>query len=99
MNDLQLSGAQKRNLKSNAHHLKALVQMGKDGASQGFVKELDSQLKIHELLKFRVLNNCLEEADAIKSAIEQADAIFIQKVGNVWTVFRKRHEDSEFPQI
>ncbi|MCB1043592.1 MAG: YhbY family RNA-binding protein [Acidobacteria bacterium] len=99
MNQISLTAAQKRSLKSAAHHLKAVVQMGKEGPSQGFVRELDVQLNTHELMKFRVLNNCLASREDIEHAIVLAHAVLIQRVGHVWTIFRKRHENSAFPEI
>ena len=99
MSEMTLTGSQKRQLKAVAHHLKALVLIGKEGASKGFESELDAQLKIHELMKVRILNNCLDSPEIVKQAIERTGAVVLQQVGHVITVFRKRHGDSAFPEI
>lgn len=92
----ELTSAQRRYLKQQAHHLKPLLQMGKDGATPAFGKALDEQLAAHELVKFKILNNCLASSDEIKSIITSLDAALIQKVGHIYTVFKQRPEDSWF---
>lgn len=93
---LQLTSTQRRFLKQQAHHLKPVVQMGKDGLGGGFLQEVDNQLAIHELIKIRVLNNCLSGDDEIHGGLAQIDATFVQRVGNVWTVFKKKPKESRF---
>lgn len=92
----ELNSAQRRFLKQQAHHLKPLLQMGKDGASHAFGNAMDEQLAAHELVKFKVLNNCLASSDEIKACLEMIQATLVQKVGNIYTVFKQRPEDSWF---
>jgi len=92
----ELKSAQRRYLKQQAHHLKPLVQMGKDGPSDAFSRQLDEQLGAHELVKVRILNNCLSGSEEIKAMFAAIGALVIQKVGNVYTVFRQKPEDSWF---
>lgn len=48
-----LSNAQTRKLKSAAQRLKAIVKMGRQGLSQGFLQTVDEALKRHELVKVK----------------------------------------------
>ena len=92
---MQLTSAQKRYLKQLAHHLKPLMQIGKDGVSPPFVKQLLEQLDAHELIKLRVLNNCESTREEIEAPLLAADVALIQKVGHVYTVFKQRPRDSQ----
>ena len=92
---VKLSSAQRRYLKQLAHHLKPLLQLGKEGPSPKFVREVVTQLDSHELLKMRVLNNCMAPASDIVAALEEQDVTVVQKVGHVYTLFLQREQDSE----
>lgn len=47
-----LTGKQKRFLRSEAHHLKAIFQVGKDGVSENMIEQLNDVLEKENLLKF-----------------------------------------------
>lgn len=96
MHSQKLTSTQHRYLKQQAHHLKPLMQMGKEGPTPSFTTALGEQLLAHELLKFRVLNNCLASKEDICAMVANAEARLIQQVGHVYTVFKQRTEDSWF---
>lgn len=96
MSSLKLTSAQRRYLKQHAHHLKPLLQMGKDGASPAFGQALDEQLGAHELVKFKILANCLASSDEIQGMLTSIKATLVQKVGHIYTAFKQRPEDSWF---
>ena len=97
---LSLTPGQRRYLKQLSHHLKPLLQMGKDGPSTAFLGQLSEQLQAHELIKVRILNNCEFTAEEIQAGFNQAEVTVVQKVGHVFTVFKPREEKSriELPQ-
>jgi len=92
MSALVLSTAQRRYLKQLAHHLKPLLQLGKEGPSEGFITQLEEQIHAHELIKIRVLNNCEYTAEEIETPFAAAGITLVQKIGNVYTVYRGREE-------
>ena len=92
---MTLIPVQRRYLKQLAHHLKALLQMGKEGPSGGFLTQLQEQIEIHELIKVRILNNCEFKKPEIEAAIGSVGITLVQKVGHVYTVFRQREENSQ----
>ncbi|MFK7988019.1 MAG: ribosome assembly RNA-binding protein YhbY [Sandaracinaceae bacterium] len=49
-----LTGAQKRQLRSLAHHFDPVVRVGKEGVSESVVAAADQALTDHELIKVRV---------------------------------------------
>ena len=93
---LRLTPGQRRYLKQHAHHLKILLQMGKDGPTSAFVKQLLETLQAHELVKLRVLGNCLAEPAEIEGAFAAAQITVVQKVGHIYTVFKQREDESIF---
>lgn len=95
MSALELTSAQRRYLKQLSHHLKPLLQMGKEGPSPSFIKQLTEQINAHELIKIRILNNCEFTKEEIETPINDAGITLVQKVGHVYTVYRRRDEDPD----
>jgi len=95
MNEKKLTSKQKRFLKQQSHHIKPIMQMGKEGASVMFITELLDQLEHHELLKVRVLNNCEWEKKDIETALTNAEITLVQKIGHVLTVYKESEERPE----
>ena len=95
MEPVTLTSAQRRYLKQLSHHLKPLLQMGKEGPSAKFMREVDDQIAIHELIKVRILDNCMADKEEILAGFATAGVTFVQKVGHVYTVFRQKEEESQ----
>lgn len=87
---MKLRGKQKRYLRSEAHHLKPIFQIGKDGLSEVWLDEVLKALDKRELLKVNILQNSLVEVEDVKEFIEDnSDAQVIQTIGNVLVLFKK----------
>lgn len=87
---MKLRGKQKRYLRSEAHHLKPIFQIGKDGLSEVWLDEVLKALDKRELLKINILQNSLVEVEDVKEFIENnSDAQVIQTIGNVLVLFKK----------
>ena len=87
---MKLRGKQKRYLRSEAHHLKPIFQIGKDGLSEVWLDEVLKALDKRELLKVNILQNSLVEVEDVKEFIENnSDAQVIQSIGNVLVLFKK----------
>jgi RNA-binding protein len=89
-----LTGKQRSYLKGLAHNEKALMQLGKEGLSEGFISQLDALLESHELIKVSVLDNSLEDPKA--AAIEVCEALkaeYVQSIGNKFTIYRQSKTD------
>lgn len=52
-----LTGKERAYLKSLAHNMDPLIQLGKDGINQGFLSQIDKLLEDHEIVKINVLQN------------------------------------------
>lgn len=96
---MKLRGKQKRYLRSEAHHLKPIFQIGKDGLSEVWLDEVLKALDKRELLKVNILQNSLVEVEEVKEFIENnSDAQVIQTIGNVLVLF-KRSDKAENQKI
>ena len=83
-------------LKSRAHPLEPVVQVGQAGLSDSLVSEVDRALTAHELIKVRILDNDREARSAVGDAIcERTNAAVVQRVGKVLVLWRPNPEDAE----
>ena len=91
-----MNGKQRAYLKSLANTLNPLLQVGKNGISDSFIKQLDKSLEGHELVKINVLNNSPDEAkDIIDEILEATGSEFVQQLGNKLTIYRESKENKK----
>ncbi len=91
-----MNGKQRAYLKSLANTLNPLLQVGKNGISDSFIKQLDKSLEDHELVKINVLNNSPDEAkDIIGEILEATGSEFVQQLGNKLTIYRESKENKK----
>ena len=87
----ELTGAQARYLRGLGHHLDAIVQIGKEGISDGLVKALKEALLAHELVKVRLLQEApVDRKDAGPELAKRAACSLAQTLGRT-LLFYKRH--------
>ena len=91
-----MNGKQRAYLKSLANTLNPLLQVGKNGISDSFIKQLDKSLEDHELVKINVLNNSPDAAkDIIDEILEATGSEFVQQLGNKLTIYRESKENKK----
>lgn len=89
-----LTGKQRRYLRGLGHHLDPVVQVGKDGITEGLVGALDSALQTHELIKIKLGEAAGSDRDAIGSALAEACAAdLVQVLGRTVLIYRRRAEE------
>ncbi|MDB4942881.1 MAG: binding protein [Labilithrix sp.] len=80
-----------RYLRGLGHHLDAVVQIGKDGISDGFVAALLEALRVHELVKVRVgTESPIDRKDAGPELATKTGATLAQTLGRTLLLY-KRH--------
>lgn len=73
--------------------LEPVVQIGKEGVTPAVVQAAREAIKKRELIKVRVLQNCMElPADAITMLAERADANLVQLIGRNGLLFKRNFE-------
>ncbi len=91
-----LKGKQRSYLKSLAHDMDPVIQIGKAGLTDGVLDQLDDLLEARELIKIKVLNNCLEDQNKILSVIcDELEAEFVQSIGNKMVIYRESSENKK----
>lgn len=91
-----LSGKQKRYLRSQAHHLTPIFQVGKGGVNDHLVKHIEEALEVRELIKVSVLNNCMEESDDVaKELALKSGAELVQTIGKTIVLYKESKENKK----
>lgn len=94
-----LTGKQKRFLRSKAHHLKPIFQVGKTGVNDNMIKQIDEALEKRELIKVSVLQNCLEETDSVAEKIARETGAHIAQIIGHSIVLYKESENNKTIQL
>lgn len=87
---MALRGKQKRFLRSQAHNLRPLFQIGKDGLSENWLENVNAAIEKRELLKVSILQNSLVDEDEVIEFVEGNSSIqVVQKIGHVLVLYKK----------
>lgn len=84
-----MTGKQKSYLRSLAHELKPVFQVGKEGVNDEMITGIRNYLNKHELMKISVLQNCEEEMEDIASAFENCGFTVVQVIGKTIVLYLK----------
>lgn len=91
-----LTGKQKRFLRSKAHHLDPIFQVGKGGVNENMIKQIDDVLEARELIKVSVLQNCEEDKSTVAEALSKgAKAELVQIIGNTIVLYKESRENKQ----
>ena len=89
MPQIQLTIAQRKAHRANAHHLSPVVMIGNDGLSAAVKKETDAALNAHGLIKVRVFSDERSTREAIFAALsDELGAAPIQHIGKLLVLWR-----------
>ena len=87
---MTLKSKQVAKLKSLAHHLNPVFQIGKDGLSDNLFKGLNDALEAHELIKISVLKNCSTPInEAAFDIASNTNSEIVQIIGRNIVLYRK----------
>lgn len=91
-----LTGKQKSYLRSQAHHLKPIFQVGKLGVNENLVDQLLDALEKRELIKVSILQNCdMDKTDVAEAFKNEADAEVVQIIGNTIILYKESLENKQ----
>lgn len=89
MTAIQLSPAQRKEHRSEAHHLDPVVMIGGDGLTPAVEKEVNAALNAHGLIKVRVFSDDRATRDAMLATLaDKLDAAPIQHIGKLLVLWR-----------
>jgi len=92
---LSLTVAERLALKGRAHALNPTVMIGNAGLTESVLKEIAHTLKIHELIKIRVMAE-REQREAILTEIcNQLNAAPVQHIGKILVIYLPNPEANQ----
>lgn len=84
-----LTPGQIRFLKSLAHHLKPVVQIGKEDLSENIISTIDRELANHELIKVKIGNNSgVAKQEAADVLPQMTGSVLVQLIGKTIVLYR-----------
>ncbi|MBN8746640.1 RNA-binding protein [Xylophilus ampelinus] len=90
---IQLTPAQRKAHRADAHHLDPIVMVGGDGLTPAVKKEADAALKAHGLIKIRVFSDDRLARDAMLAELaDELGAAPIQHIGKLLVLWRPMPE-------
>lgn len=87
-----LTGKQKSYLRSEAHHLQPIFQIGKGGLTQPIIKQIEEALEARELIKVSILQNCEEDKNDIADRLQEAGIDVVQVIGKILILYKESKE-------
>ena len=88
-----LTGKEKRFLRSLANTMEPIVQVGKAGVNESVLFSLQEALQARELVKVRVLKNCLDEVqDVAQELALESQSELVQTIGRNVLLYRPNPE-------
>ena len=91
MPQIQLTPAERREHRANAHHLDPVVMIGGDGLTPAVQKEIDAALNAHGLIKVRVFGDDRAAREAMYQQLAgELNAAPIQHIGKLLVLWRPK---------
>ena len=88
---IQLTPAQRKDHRADAHHLDPVVMVGNDGLTANVKKEIDAALSAHGLIKVRVFSDDRVAREAMfQSLADELSAAPIQHIGKLLVLWRPK---------
>lgn len=98
MPQIQLTPAQRKVHRAEAHHLDPVVMIGADGLTPAVLKETDAALNAHGLIKIRVLGDDRAAREAMYQQLADAlNAAPIQHIGKLLVLWRPMPSKEKTP--
>ncbi|CAM4164184.1 YhbY family RNA-binding protein [Comamonas aquatilis] len=104
MPQIQLTPAERREQRAEAHHLDPVVLIGGDGLTPAVQKEVDAALNAHGLIKVRVFGDDRAAREQMYQTLcDELSAAPIQHIGKLLVLWRpmpekeRRHDEDRMP--
>lgn len=88
-----LTTKQRKFLRSEAHHLQPLFQIGKNGLTDSVIHQIEEALEAKELIKVNILQNCEEDKNGIAATLDEQEGVeVVQVIGNIIVLYKESKE-------
>jgi RNA-binding protein len=99
MTAIQLTPAERKEHRSEAHHLDPVVMIGGDGLTPAVEKEVNAALNAHGLIKVRVFSDDRAAREGMLATLaDKLDAAPIQHIGKLLVLWRPIPEKEAAPR-
>jgi RNA-binding protein len=90
---MKLTNKQKRYLRSLAHHLTPIFQVGKGGTNEHLFRHIEEAIDRRELIKISVLNNCDDDRQEIAEEVaSETGTELVQVIGSVIVLYKESRD-------
>ena len=91
-----LTSKQRAYLRSLALDLDTIVIIGKNGIGENLIKQVQDDLRVHELIKGKVLeNSLLSSKEAMAELAEVCKAEPVQAIGSKFVLYKRNEKDAK----
>ena len=88
-----LTSKQKSYLRSEAHHLQPIFQIGKSGLTEPIIQQVQEALEARELIKVSVLQNCDQSKEEIADIFNEQEGMeVVQVIGKIIVIYKESVE-------
>ena len=95
---MTLTESQKKFLRGLGHQLKPVIIVGDSGLSESVLKEFESTIAHHELIKVRVRAADRQGRDEIISNLcKQSSSALVTRIGNIALIYRRNADKPSIP--
>ena len=89
-----MTSKQRAYLKSIANSLEPVFQIGKGGTGDAQISQIDDYLRVHEIIKVKVLDNSLYSAkEAMFEISDKIDAEAVTAIGSVFILYKRNPKE------
>ena len=97
---IQLTPAERKEKRGDAHHLDPVVMIGADGLTPAVLKEAEVALRSHGLIKVRVFSDDRTAREAMLTEMaDKLNAAPIQHIGKLLVLWRPMAESEATPEV
>lgn len=91
-----ITGKQRSYLKGIANSIDPIFQLGKNGLTENFIRQVDDALKVREIVKINVLkNSVLDPTEVASQLADELNAEFVQSIGRKFVLYRQSEDNPE----
>lgn len=95
-----LTSKQRAQLRGIANSIDTILHVGKDGIGANLIKQADDALEAREIIKGRVLENCLlSPREAAETLAEATRSQVVQVIGTKFVLYRETHSKEKDKRI
>ena len=97
---MDLTSKQRAQLRGLANSIDTILHVGKDGIGDNLVKQADDALEARELIKGKVLENCmLTSREAAEELAQKTRSDVVQVIGTKFVLYRPTHKKDKKDKI